>query len=102
MTRGNRVEARVPLRLERPVVVLVVAVALFHLANAPAMPLVALEVKALHGTHTQVAAVVFVAQCVMVPDRVGVWAAHESFWTEAGLRCRLRRSAACGSSPTPW
>jgi MFS family permease len=61
------VEERPPLRLDRELLVLTLAVALFHLANAPAMPLVALEVKALHGTDAQVAAVVFVAQCVMVP-----------------------------------
>jgi MFS family permease len=46
---------------------LAAAVALFHLANAPVMPLVALYVKHLHGGDRQVAGVVLVAQTVMVP-----------------------------------
>jgi MFS family permease len=49
------------------IVVLFVATALFHLANAPVMPLVALYVKELHGTDQQVAAVVLVAQLTMIP-----------------------------------
>ncbi len=52
---------------DRRVVVLFVATALFHLANAPVMPLVAQYVKALGGSNTQVAAVVLVAQTVMIP-----------------------------------
>ena len=47
--------------------VLFVATALFHLANAPVMPLVALYVKHLRGSDVQVAAVVLVAQSVMIP-----------------------------------
>ena len=49
------------------VVVLLLAATLFHFANAPTMPLVALYIKALHGSDWQVAAVVLVAQAVMVP-----------------------------------
>ena len=49
------------------VVVLFIATALFHLANAPVMPLVALYVKHLRGSEQQVAAVVLVAQVVMIP-----------------------------------
>ena len=43
------------------------ATALFHLANAPVMPLVALYVKHVQGNDRQVAAVVLVAQAVMIP-----------------------------------
>ncbi len=43
---------------DRRVVVLFAATALFHLANAPVMPLVALYIKHLQGSEHQVAAVV--------------------------------------------
>ncbi len=52
---------------DRRVVVLFAAVALFHLANAPVMPLVGQYIARLGGSDTQVAAVVLVAQVVMVP-----------------------------------
>lgn len=52
---------------DRRVAVLFVATALFHLANAPVMPLVGLYVAKLGGSDTQVAAVVLTAQVVMVP-----------------------------------
>jgi MFS family permease len=52
---------------DRRVVILFAATALFHLANAPVMPLVAQDVKDLGGSHAQVALVVLVAQAVMVP-----------------------------------
>lgn len=52
---------------DRRVVILFVATALFHLANAPVMPLVALYVKHVQGNDHQVAAVVLVAQAVMIP-----------------------------------
>jgi MFS family permease len=52
---------------DRRVVVLFAATALFHLANAPVMPLVALYVKQLQGSDHLVAAVVLVAQVVMIP-----------------------------------
>lgn len=52
---------------DRRVVILFAATALFHLANAPVMPLVALYVQHLQGSHQQVAAVVLVAQAVMIP-----------------------------------
>lgn len=52
---------------DRRVVILFAATALFHLANAPVMPLVALYVKHVHGNDQQVAAVVLVAQAVMIP-----------------------------------
>jgi predicted MFS family arabinose efflux permease len=51
---------------DRRVVILFAATALFHLANAPVMPLVALYVKHLQGSDQQVAAVVLVAQTVMI------------------------------------
>jgi MFS family permease len=52
---------------DRRVVVLFAATALFHFANAPVMPLVGLYVAKLGGTDRQVAAVVLVAQTVMIP-----------------------------------
>jgi MFS family permease len=55
---------------DRRVVVLFAAVALFHLANAPVMPLVGQYIARLGGTDAQVAAVVLVAQAVMVPVAV--------------------------------
>jgi MFS family permease len=52
---------------DRRVAILFAATALFHLANAPVMPLVGLYVAKLGGTDRQVAAVVLVAQTVMIP-----------------------------------
>ena len=52
---------------DRRVVILFAATALFHLANAPVMPLVAFYVKHVQGNDQQVAAVVLVAQAVMIP-----------------------------------
>jgi MFS family permease len=52
---------------DRPVAVLFGATALFHFANAPVMPLVGLYIAKLGGTDRQVAAVVLVAQTVMIP-----------------------------------
>jgi MFS family permease len=52
---------------DRRIVILFASTALFHLANAPVMPLVALYVKRLKGSDVQVAAVVLVAQAVMIP-----------------------------------
>ncbi len=60
---------------DRPILILFIATTLFHLANAPVMPLVGLYVTDLGkaaGTNNalideQVAAVVLVAQAVMVP-----------------------------------
>jgi MFS family permease len=47
--------------------VLLTSTALFHLANAPVMPFVGAYIKKLGGSHVQVAAVVLVAQAVMIP-----------------------------------
>jgi MFS family permease len=52
---------------DRRVVVLLAATALFHLANAPVMPFLGAYIQTLGGTHVQVAAVVLVAQAVMIP-----------------------------------
>jgi MFS family permease len=49
------------------VLVLLAATALFHLANAPVMPFLGAYIKTLNGSHVQVAAVVLVAQAVMIP-----------------------------------
>ncbi len=66
---GNGTEAGRFLELfrDRRVLILFAATALFHLANAPVMPLVGLYIARLGGTDTQVAAVVLVAQTVMIP-----------------------------------
>ncbi len=52
---------------DRRVAILFAAVALFHLANAPVMPLVGMYVARLGGTNAQVACVVLAAQAVMIP-----------------------------------
>jgi MFS family permease len=52
---------------DRRVLVLLAATALFHLANAPVMPFLGAYIKELGGSHVQVAAVVLVAQAVMIP-----------------------------------
>jgi MFS family permease len=49
------------------VLVLLAATALFHLANAPVMPFLGAYIKKLGGNDVQVAAVVLVAQAVMIP-----------------------------------
>ena len=52
---------------DRRVVVLLASTALFHLANAPVMPFLGAYIKKLNGNDIQVAAVVLVAQAVMIP-----------------------------------
>ena len=52
---------------DRPILILFAATALFHLANAPVMPLVGRYIDHLGGSDRQVAAVVLVAQGVMIP-----------------------------------
>jgi MFS family permease len=52
---------------DRRALVLLAATALFHLANAPVMPFVGAYIKKLGGNDVQVAAVVLVAQAVMIP-----------------------------------
>lgn len=49
------------------VLAILVAVALFHLANAPVMPMTALYIKKLGGSNAQATAVVLSAQATMVP-----------------------------------
>ncbi len=52
---------------QRSIAVLFVAVALFHFANAPILPAVALYVKQLGGSDKLMTATVLTAQSVMVP-----------------------------------
>jgi len=52
---------------DRRILILLGSVALFHLANAPVMPFVGAYITKLGGTDVQVAAVVLVAQAVMIP-----------------------------------
>lgn len=49
------------------VVILLASTALFHLANAPVMPFIGTYISKLGGTDVQIAAVVLVAQIVMIP-----------------------------------
>src|SRR5205085_2563304 len=69
--RGQAANARAAglcdLLRDRRVLVLLGAVALFHLANAPVMPFVGAYITTLGGSDVQVAAVVLVAQTVMIP-----------------------------------
>jgi MFS family permease len=64
------VGTRAGLFRDRGVIVLLISSALFHLANAPIMPLVAQQVTHLQGGDHLVAAVVLVAQLVMIPVAV--------------------------------
>jgi MFS family permease len=52
---------------DRVVLALFVAISLFHLANAPILPLTALYVKKLGGSDSLMASTVLIAQIVMVP-----------------------------------
>lgn len=52
---------------DRRIRFLLIAVALFHFANAPVMPLVGLYLKHLGGGDGQIAWVVLIAQVVMIP-----------------------------------
>jgi MFS family permease len=52
---------------DRRVLILLASTAMFHLANAPVMPFIGAYIQKLGGTHVQVAAVVLVAQIVMIP-----------------------------------
>ncbi len=65
--KGQPAAGFLTLLRDRRVAILFAAVALFHLANAPVMPLVGLYIARLGGTNTQVACVVLTAQAVMVP-----------------------------------
>jgi MFS family permease len=65
----NREDGVAPTALlrQRSIAVLFVAVALFHFANAPILPAVALYVKQLGGSDSLMTATVLTAQSVMVP-----------------------------------
>lgn len=65
----NRRDGISPLRLLRQpaIAMLFVAVAMFHFANAPILPAVALYVKRLGGSNALMTATVLTAQSVMVP-----------------------------------
>ena len=64
--RADGISALTLLR-QRSITVLFVAVALFHFANAPILPAVALYVKQLGGSDKLMTATVLTAQSVMVP-----------------------------------
>jgi MFS family permease len=64
--RGPAVRFRDLIRDPR-VATLLASATLFHLANAPVMPLVAQKVKYVGGSDSQVAGVVLAAQAVMIP-----------------------------------
>jgi MFS family permease len=65
--KGQATAGFLTLLRDRRVAILFAAVALFHLANAPVMPLVGMYIARLGGTNTQVACVVLTAQAVMIP-----------------------------------
>lgn len=68
--RTDNLEDGVPiaaLMRQRSIAMLFVAVALFHFANAPILPAVALYVKKLGGSDKLMTATVLTAQTVMVP-----------------------------------
>jgi MFS family permease len=76
--KGQAAVGFLTLLRDRRVAILFTAVALFHLANAPVMPLVGMYIARLGGTNTQVACVVLTAQAVMIPvawlaGRLGEW-----------------------------
>jgi MFS family permease len=64
---GGRGEGIRELLRDYRVWVLLASTALFHLANAPVMPFLGAYIKELGGSDVQVAAVVLVAQAVMIP-----------------------------------
>jgi MFS family permease len=66
-TDGGKGASLRELLKDRRVLVLLAATALFHLANAPVMPFLGAYIKKLNGNDVQVAAVVLVAQAVMIP-----------------------------------
>lgn len=66
-TKGQPPIGFLALLRDRRIAILFASVALFHLANAPVMPLVGIFVAHLHGTDTQLACVVLTAQAVMIP-----------------------------------
>jgi MFS family permease len=63
---ADRVALRQPLT-DRNTIVLFISVALFHFANAPILPAVALYVKKLGGSDQWMTATVLTAQTVMIP-----------------------------------
>jgi MFS family permease len=64
--KGQNVSCWYLLR-DRTIMMLFVSIALFHLANAPILPIVALYVKKLGGSDALMTSTVLTAQAVMVP-----------------------------------
>jgi predicted MFS family arabinose efflux permease len=87
---------------DRRVIVLLAATALFHLANAPVMPFVGAYIKKLGGNDIQVAAVVLVAQAVMIPVALAAgWLCDR--WVPVSWRSISDITASSTSSPAlPW
>jgi MFS family permease len=68
LTEHDEKEVRWQALLREPTILLVfISIFLFHLANAPILPAVALYVKKLGGSDQLMTATVLTAQCVMVP-----------------------------------
>src|SRR2546425_5716674 len=67
------------------VAVLLASAALFHLANAPVMPLVAQKVAYVGGSTGQIAGVVFTAQAVMIPAALLAGWLGDSWGRKPGL-----------------
>ncbi len=68
---------------QRAIAVLFVAVALFHLSNAPILPAVALYVKKLGGSDKLMTATVLTAQTVMVPVAIAAGRLADSWGRKA-------------------
>jgi len=79
--------------------VLLASTALFHLANAPVMPFLGAYIKQLHGSDVQVAAVVLVAQAVMIPVALAA-AGCATGGTPSGSSRSDSSRCRCGSSFT--
>jgi MFS family permease len=65
--RKNPMDKLTALLRDRRVLVFLSCVGLFHLANAPVLPLETLNMRRLGGTEGQVAGLVVIAQATMVP-----------------------------------
>lgn len=68
---------------DRPAVLLLSAVALFHLANAPILPVTALYIKHLGGSNHLTTFTVLTAQIVMVPVALATGSLCDSWGTKA-------------------
>jgi MFS family permease len=104
--RRPPLENLVVLFRNRQVLVFLGCVMLFHLANAPGLPLVTLNVRRLGGTATHVAGLVLIAQATMVPVAYLAGYAAERFGRKVvfGTACCILpvRLALAGMAGSTW